>query len=91
MARRRLASLLGLSSEEAALLIASARERLGRRGYAVRLAALLLATAPAVRCALPAQLRRRSVRPFVYGLVSGPSENLLYARVHPSHSATADD
>lgn len=73
------------------MLAASARAKLGRPAYAIRLAALLLATAPAVRRAIPAGLRRRSIRPFVYTLISGPSENLLYARVGPSSRSPLAD
>jgi len=73
--------LLGLSATEAELLAARAEARLGRRAYAIRLAALLLTTAPVLRRAVPPKLRRRLIRPFVYALISGPSENLVYARV----------
>jgi hypothetical protein len=77
--RRRAQSLLGLSAAEAELLTSRARGRLGRRGYGLRAAAFLLATAPLARSVIPAGLRRRAIRPFVWGLLPGPSENHLYA------------
>lgn len=83
MIARRLRRLLGLSAEEAATLGGQARGRLGGRAYAVRLVAFLVATAPVVARLLPVGLRRRAIRPFVYGLVPGPAENLAYAGVLP--------
>ena len=55
-----------------------ARARLGRRGYLLRCAAFLLATAPLLRHAIPMRLRVRAIRPFLYGLLPSPSENLYY-------------
>jgi hypothetical protein len=80
---RRLSKLLGLSVEEAAAFSGQARKRLGVRAYAIRLAAFLVATAPLAARLLPAGPRRRAIRPFVYGLVPGPAENLVYAGVLP--------
>jgi hypothetical protein len=83
--------LLGLSADEVELLSTRVQERLGRRSYAVRLAALLLATTPVLRRVVPPNMRRRAIRPFIYAFISGPSENLLYARGHHSHRTAADD
>lgn len=91
MIRHRLASLLGLSADEVELLSTRVQARLGRRSYVIRLSALLLVTTPVVRRVVPPNMRRRSIRPFIYAFISGPSENLLYARGHPSHPAAADD
>ncbi len=81
MVENRLKSLLGLSSGEASLLLARTRAALGDRAYAVRAAAFVLATAPLLRRLLPLRTRRAAIRPFVYALLPGPSENLLYAGV----------
>lgn len=79
MSTRRVRRILGLTPWEAELLIDRARSRLGRRGYGVRLVGFSVATAPGVRRAIPAALRHRAIRPMVYALIPGPSENLLYA------------
>jgi hypothetical protein len=89
-ARGRLAALLGLDRAETDLLVTSCAARIGDRACSLRLAVLLLATAPVVRALLPLRIRRRAIRPFVYPLLSGASENLLYAKVE-SAPATADD
>jgi hypothetical protein len=78
LALRRLAKQLDLSPGEVALLAARARRRLGFRRYLVRLVAFVLATAPVLRTAIPANLRLRAIRPFLYALLPGPTENLLY-------------
>lgn len=78
MPRRRLSALLGLSPQETDLLADRARRRLGGAGFASRLIAFSLATAPGLRRALPRRLRIRAVRPLVYALLPGPSENELY-------------
>lgn len=83
MVARRLSKLLGLSVEEATTFSEQAQERLGARAYAIRLIAFLVATAPLATRLLPAGPRRRAIRPFVYGLVPGPAENLVYAGVLP--------
>jgi hypothetical protein len=77
----RLKSLLGLSSGEVSLLVARTRVALGDRAYAVRAVAFVLATAPLLRRLVPARTRRAAIRPLVYALLPGPSENLLYAGV----------
>jgi hypothetical protein len=77
----RLKSLLGFSADEAALLVARTRAALGNRAYAVRAVAFVLATAPLLRRLLPLRTRRAAIRPLVYALLPGPSENLLYAGV----------
>jgi hypothetical protein len=79
--------LLGLSAGDVELLSARAQASLGRRSYAIRLAALLLATTPVVRRAVPPSLRRRAIRPFIYAFISGPSENLLYAQLRGDRQA----
>jgi hypothetical protein len=89
--RRRLGSLLGLTLAETDLLTARCRARLGARSYRLRLIALLLATAPLLRNLVPETVRRRAIRPFVYELLSGVSENLLYAGIQPSRSPLAAD
>jgi hypothetical protein len=85
VSQRRLSKLLGLSPEEAVALTDQARARLGSRAYALRLAAFLVATAPVARRLIPLGARRRAIRPFVYGLVPGPAENLVYAGVLSPH------
>jgi hypothetical protein len=80
MSSKRVAKVLGLSEDEAGLLLKRARAKLGGRGLALRELAFLLATAPGLRL-LPRRLRESAIRPLVYGLVPGPTENLLYARV----------
>jgi hypothetical protein len=90
VAVRRLTTLLGLSREEADVLADGARRRLGRRGYALRLAAFLVATAPLGRLLIPRAARLRAIRPFVHGLLPGPAENLLYAGVRPAASGGGD-
>lgn len=89
--RRRLASLLDLTTTETDLLTARCRARLGAPSYWLRLIALLLATAPLLRNVTPERMRRRAIRPFVYELLSGVSENLLYAEIQPSQSPFAAD
>lgn len=92
MIHRRLTRLLGLSSSETALLTERARARLGARGYALRLWAFIVATAPGIRQVAPKPLLRRGIRPFVYGLIPGPGENLFYAGAWDgSAGGTADD
>lgn len=81
MRAQRVAKVLGLSDEEAGLLLERARGRFGSRGLGIRELAFLLATSPALRHLLPRRLREAAIRPFVYALVPGPTENLLYARV----------
>jgi hypothetical protein len=73
-------SLLALTSAEIELLAPRSRARLGWPSYGLRMAAFLLATAPLLRHALPTNLRQRAIRPFLYALMPGPAENLLYAR-----------
>lgn len=90
MLQSRLSRLLDLSSAEAALLSARARTSLGPRAYAVRAVAFLVATAPILRRALPAGVRRKAIRPLVYGLIPGPSENLLYAGVTVGEEGPAE-
>ncbi|HEU4707562.1 MAG TPA: hypothetical protein VFS64_10265 [Solirubrobacterales bacterium] len=80
MSARRLEETLGLSDPEAHRLLVKARKRLGRRGFAVRGLAFTLATGPLGRL-LPRGLRQAAIRPLVYALIPGPTENLLYARV----------
>ena len=82
VSRRRLAKLLGLTLDEAELLTSRARRTLGNRAYAIRVAAFLLATTPALRLTMPSTLRRRMIRPLVYVLLPWSSENLLYAQAH---------
>ncbi len=81
MSGKRVAKVLGLSEGEVRLLLTRARGRLGRRGLSVRELAFLLATAPVLGRLLPRRLRETAIRPLVYALVPGPTENLLYARV----------
>ena len=87
MSSKRVARVLGLSEDEAGLLLKRARAKFGGRGLAVRKLAFLLATAPGLRL-LPRRLRESAIRPFVYALVPGPTENLVYARVSPTPAAT---
>lgn len=87
MSSKRVAKVLGLSEDEAGLLVKRARAKLGARGLASRELAFLLATAPVIRL-LPRRLREPAIRPLVYALVPGPTENLLYARIpHPPAAA----
>ncbi|HET7590287.1 MAG TPA: hypothetical protein VFK14_08940 [Solirubrobacterales bacterium] len=58
-----------------------ARNRLGSRSVVVRGLAFTLATNPLLARLLPRRLREAAIRPLVYALIPGPSENLLYARV----------
>ncbi len=81
MSSKRAAKVLGLSEGEAHLLLERARGRLGRRGLAIRELAFLIATAPLLGRLLPRRSRESAIRPLVYALVPGPTENLLYARV----------
>jgi hypothetical protein len=83
------ARMLGLSSDEARLLLGRARARFGAAGLAGRQLAFWVATAPLLRRLLPRRLREAAIRPFVYALVPGPTENLLYARVPRPRSAEA--
>jgi hypothetical protein len=78
---RRLERTLGLSGREAERLAGRARNRLGRRGLAIRRLAFTLATNPLLGRLLPGRLREAAIRPLVYALIPGPTENLLYARV----------
>ncbi len=87
MRSKRVAKVLGLSEDEAGLLLKRARAKLGGRGLAVRGLAFLLATAPVLRL-LPRRLREPAIRPLVYALVPGPTENLLYARVSQTPAAS---
>jgi hypothetical protein len=87
MTSKRVAKVLGLSEGEAGLLLGRAQHRLGRRGVSVRQVAFLLATAPVLRRLLPRRLRESAIRPLVYALVPGPTENLLYARVFRQRAA----
>jgi hypothetical protein len=86
MSARRVAKLLGLSSVEAGLLLARARRRLGTRGLAVRTVAFSIATSP-LRRLLPRRLCEAAIRPLVYALIPGPTENLLYTRVSAPRAA----
>ena len=81
MSRRHLERTLGLSGSEAHQLLARARNNLGSRGLAVRGFAFTLATNSFFGRLLPRTLRRAAIRPLVYALIPGPTENLLYARV----------
>lgn len=83
--------LLGLDRAEAELLTRLARAGLGRRGYLLRAAAFMLATAPLLRHAVPSRIRVRAIRPLLYGLMPSPSENLLYVRPMASRAVKGDD
>lgn len=87
MSSKRVARVLGLSDEEVGLLLKRARGRFGGSGLAVREMAFLFATSPALRHLLPRRLRESAIRPFLYALVPGPTENLLYARVSVPRAA----
>lgn len=87
MSSKRVTKILALSDGEAGLLMDRARGRLGRRGLAVRELTFLLATAPVLRRLLPGRLRESAIRPLLYALVPGPTENLLYARVSRPRAA----
>jgi hypothetical protein len=87
---RRVGQVLGLSSEESQLLLARARAELGGRNLWARALAFAVATAPVVGRLLPRRLREAAIRPFVYALIPGPAENLLYAGVRTSGPG-ADD
>jgi hypothetical protein len=76
---RRVSRVLGISSDEASLLFAGARARLGKRALALRAAAFVAATMPVLRPAMPLRVRRAALRPLVYALFPGLSEKLLYA------------
>jgi TRAP-type C4-dicarboxylate transport system permease large subunit len=71
--------MLGLSPEEAGLLTGRARARLGRWGYSIRLAALMVATTPVLGKIIPPSTRRRMIAPLIHAVMAGPAENLLYA------------
>jgi hypothetical protein len=86
----RVAKALGLSSEEARLLLARARAELGSRDLGVKALAFTVATAPVVGRLLPRRVRQAAIRPLVYALIPGPAENLLYAGVTASGTG-ADD
>jgi len=75
--------VLGLDVAEAEPLVRLARERLGARGYALRVAALLVAASRPARLLLPRELRLRAIRPLVFSLLWGPAENLTYVRRLP--------
>lgn len=79
--------LLGLGRDEAELLTDRARARLGRRGYLLRVATFNLATTPGLRRAIPRAARVRAIRPLLYGLLPGPSENLVYTTAEPGPPA----
>jgi len=87
---RRVGKALGLSSEESRLLMARARAELGNRNFAVKALAFAVATAPVVGRLLPRRVRQAAIRPLVYALIPGPAENLLYAGVTASSSASDD-
>lgn len=88
MSSKRVAKILGLSDEESGLLLKRARGRFGSRDLSVKELAFLLATAPVLRRLLPRRLRESAIRPLVYALAPGPTENLLYARVPRPPAAT---
>ena len=81
MSARRLKKALGLTDQEAQRLLRRARNRLGSRSVAVKGLAFTLAVNPLLGRLLPRQLRETAIRPLMYALIPGPSENLLYARV----------
>lgn len=81
MSAKRLARVLGLSPAESRLLLSRARNRLGFRGLSTRVLAFSVATAPLLRHLLPRRVRETAIRPLVYALFPGPTENLFYARV----------
>lgn len=87
MSAKRVAKVLGLSNDEARLLLARAHGRFGPYGLVARKLAFSVATAPLLRPLLPRRLREAMIRPLVYALVPGPTENLFYARVSALRNA----
>lgn len=81
MGKRRLAKALGLSRQEAERLLARARGGVGNRGLLLRRLAYALGVNPILGRLLPRRIREAAIRPLVYALIPGPTENLLYARV----------
>jgi hypothetical protein len=75
-----LARVLGLEPAEMRALALLFIRRRGRAAYTVRALALLVATSPPARPVVPRRLRLRAIRPFLYELLWGPAENLIYVR-----------
>jgi hypothetical protein len=80
MRAKRVAMVLGLPDDDARLLLSRARRKFGLRGLVARELAFAVATAPLLRRLLPRRWREAAIRPFVYALIPGPAENLLYAQ-----------
>jgi hypothetical protein len=73
-----LSRVLGLEPAETQALVATFVRRRGRRAVAVRALALMVAASRPGRAVLPRPVRVRAIRPFLYELLWGPAENLIY-------------
>ena len=73
-----LSRALGLAPAEIRALAAVFVRRRGRPAYAVRALALLVAASRPGRSLIPRSVRVRAIRPFLYELLWGPAENLVY-------------
>jgi hypothetical protein len=75
-----LSRVLGLEPAETRALVALFLRRRGRRAFSLRALALLVAASLPGRTVLPRSVRVRAIRPFLYELLWGPAENLIYVR-----------
>lgn len=75
---RALQRVLGVAPPVGAELAALARSRGGRGDYALRVAALLVATSP-LAPVLPYRTRRRAINATLDRVFQGPGELMLYA------------
>jgi hypothetical protein len=75
-----LSRVLGLEPAETRALAAVFVHRRGRPAFALRAVALLVAASRPGRSLLPHSIRVRAIRPFLYELLWGPAENLVYVR-----------
>lgn len=75
-----LSRALGLEPAETRALVAIFVGRRGRSAFAVRALALVAAASRPGRAVLPRSVRVRAIRPFLYELLWGPAENLIYVR-----------
>jgi hypothetical protein len=73
-----LSRLLGLEPDETQALVAIFVRRRGRPAFGVRALALVVAASRPGRVVLPRSVRVRAIRPFLYELLWGPAENLIY-------------
>ena len=75
-----LSRVLGLEPAETRALVALFVRRRGRSAVAIRALALVVAASRPGRAVLPRPVRLRAIRPFLYELLWGPAENLIYVR-----------